>query len=388
MNLGTLAVRNLTRNRLRVALTVVGVGMAVLAFLLIRTVLWAWNIGAESGAKDRLGTRHRISFIMFLPKRYLDDARKVPGVKVVTSLNWFGGKDPKDDRNFFPNFAVPHDSFLDAYPEIVISPEAKQRWLTDPQAALVGADLARKMGVVEGGKVTLKGTIYPGDWEFHVAGIYTTTAMSMDKSELFFHFDYLNNRAIQPMKDQVGFLVTRIDDPSRSADIAKAIDALFEERDIQTLTMSERALNLSFMGMFSAVLSALDIVSLVILLIMTLILGNTIAMGVRERSYEYGVMRAIGFGSWRIVNDIVGEGLFIGLLGGLVGLGLALPLVPAIKQVIDQTPLASFFPFFQIPVGTAVVTVCLAAALGALAAAIPSLRASRLSVIDALRRVG
>jgi len=324
----TLAARNLTRNKTRVVLTVLGVGVAVLAFMLIRVVVWAWSMGGEVAAKDRIGTRDKITFVNRLPLRYaqdLKDAAAPLGVTHVTYMDWFGGKDPRNDSLFFGAFAVDHATFLDVYNELSISPEARERWKSDPQAALVGKNLAKKLQVKEGDKITLISPIYPGDWEFHVAAVYRSTAKSFDESSFIFRWDYLNNNKALPasQKDRIGWLAAKLTDPGRSAEISKAIDKAFDDRDQQTLSMSERDLNTSFVGMVAAVLQILNIASFVILLILGLILGNTIAMGVRERTYEHGVLRALGFMPRHITMFVVAEALFIGALGGAFGLALA-----------------------------------------------------------------
>jgi putative ABC transport system permease protein len=197
------------------------------------------------------------------------------------------------------------------------------------------------------------------------------------------------NEALPPgRKDQIGWIVSRIDDPSRAAQIAQAVDKHFEERDIQTLSMSERALNTSFLGMISAVLKAVNIVSLVILLIMVLILGNTIAMGVRERTNEYGVLRAIGFKPKHLAGFVVGEALAIGALGGAVGLAVGYPFVEkGLGRWLEEN-MGAFFPFFRVDPKTAGVAFALAIGLGLLSSAIPAYQAARLNVLDALRRVG
>src|SRR6185436_15226895 len=102
--------------------------------------------------------------------------------------------------------------------------------------------------------------------------------------------------------------------------ISAAIDKVFDEKDVQTTTMSERAMGMSFMGMFSAILTALNAVTVIILIIMMMILGNTIAMGVRERTREYGVLRALGFSPGHIAMFVMGEALVIGLLTGALGI--------------------------------------------------------------------
>jgi putative ABC transport system permease protein len=198
----------------------------------------------------------------------------------------------------------------------------------------------------------------------------------------------LNESLSDKRRDMVGWIVSRIDDPAKSAAISSAIDNTFDSRDVQTLTQSERDLNNSFLGMLSAVLGAMDIVSVVILAIMGLILGNTIAMGVRERTTEYGVMRALGFSPRHIATFVLGEAFMLGLLGGVLGLALSYPLVEYGMGRFIEENMGSFFPYFRIPSATAVTAVGCAIVLALVAAIIPAMQASRLRAIDALRQVG
>jgi putative ABC transport system permease protein len=391
MNMGVVAVRNLGRNKLRTLLTIAGVGVAIFMFIFLRTVLSAWTVGADHAAKDRVGTRHKVSFIIPLPKRYMEEIKQIPGVNAVASANWFGAKDPKHETEFFGSFAVEPKAYLEVYDEIIIPPEQREAWFQNRTGAVVGDALAKKMGWQVGDKVTLTGTIYPGDWEFQISGIYTAARKSVDRSSFMFHYDYLNESqaaANANTKDLVGWIVSRIDDPSRAAEISKAIDARFEERDQQTLSMSERAMNTSFIGMISAILKAVDFVSLVILAIMVLILGNTVAMGVRERTHEYGVLRAIGFLPKHLAVFVVGEAVAVSIVGGVFGIVLSYPIVQAGLGRFLEENLGAFFPFFRIDPATIVWAIVLAVFLGALAAALPAYTASRLKVIDALRRTG
>jgi putative ABC transport system permease protein len=382
--------RNITRNKTRVILTIIGVAIAVMAFLIFRTVIWAFSVGKEFAAKDRIATRDSVSFIMRLPKTYADKIREVPGVKATTWADWWGGQDPRDKHNFFGTFAVDQTSYLDVYPEMVVSPDAKARFQSDRQAAIVGDVLARKLKVKEGENLTLTSQIYPGEYQFHIAGIYTTTSKAVDRSTFLFRWDYFNDKlpSTSPGKDHIGWIISRIDDPGKSGEISKRIDDMFSVYDEETLTMSERALQQQFLGTLSAILTVIDYVSVLILVIMLLILGNTIAMGVRERTHEYGTLRAIGFEPRHVSRLIVLESAFVGLVGGLTGLALGSLFINGIRPVLEEGGLAVYFPFFQLAPLTAVVGVALAVLVGALAAAIPAYRAARLSVTDALRRVG
>ena len=221
MTLTGLAIRNLTRNRFRVVLTIFGVSVMILTFLLIRTVNWSWGAAAAFAAKDRVVTRHKVTFVMSLPKRYVQQVKNSPHVKQVTFANWFGGKDPKHDREFFSTLGVDNATYFDVYNELSVPPEQLATFQHDKQGAIVGDVLAKKLGWKVGDKVPLESGIYPGDWEFHIDGIYTTTAHSVDRSTLLFHWDYMNDALPDARKDGVGWIVSRVDDPSLAADVGE-----------------------------------------------------------------------------------------------------------------------------------------------------------------------
>lgn len=390
MNLSALSFRNVWRNRLRALLTVVGIGIAVMAFVLLRTVLSAWTIGVESAAKDRLGTRNKVTFVMPLPKRYEQAMRQVPGVVETCYANWFGAKNPQFDREFFASMAVETKTFFTVFDELTVPPADKEAWMNNRRGAIVGDVLAKKFGWKVGDTVMLQGSIFPGDWQFQISGIYGSTRKVVDRSSFFFHWDYLNE-SLPPgsdRRDQIGWVTTRIADPAQGGAISQAIDKLFDDQEMQTLTMSEKAMNLSFLGMVSAVLRAIDLVSIVILVIMGLILGNTIAMSTRERTREFGVMRAIGFLPHHIGLAVLVEAVVVGGLGGAFGLVISYPLVERGMGRFIEENMGAYFPYFRIENSTALLAIGLAILLGLLAGVLPALRAARLHIIDALRRTG
>ena len=391
MNIGTYPARNLFRRRGRTILTLIVIAVTVLIFCLLRTVDHAWKVGAEEAAKDRLATRHKVSITMQLPKRYIDDVRdpaKIPGIKAATWANWFGGKDPRERVPFFAAFAADHLSWFDVMDEMQVEPAVLEAWKQTNNGAILGDVLAKELGVKVGDDLTITSDIYPGDWKFRVVGIYTPLRKTVDRNSLVFRWDFLNNDPRAAFsKEQIGWIMSRIDDPSKSAEISRRIDKLFDERDDQTVTMSERAFQLSFLGGFSAILSAFDLVSAVILLIMLLILANTVAMSVRERTHEYGVLRAIGFSPRYVFGFILGEAVLIALLGGLVGAVLTMLLINGALGPALEDNMGAFFPYFRTP--TAVIGMALAGAvlIGAVSGLIPAIGASRRKVTDALRRI-
>jgi putative ABC transport system permease protein len=384
------AAKNILRNKARTTLTVLGTAIAILTFILIRTAVWAFTSGADNAAKDRVVTRNKVTFVMPLPKRYVDAVRKTNGVKAASFANWFGGKDPKHDGEFFATFAV-DDNYFEVVSEASVPAADFEAWKTDKQGAIVGDVLAKKLGWSVGDKVTLESGIYPNSedqpWTFTIRGIYTATAKSVDRASFLFHWSYLNDAQPDSRKDQIGWIISRVNQGSSAADVGVAIDKVFDVEDIVTLSQDERAFNASFLAGISAVLRALDIVCIVILGIMMLILGNTIAMGVRERTQEYGVLRAIGFQPWHISAFIVSEALVTAAIGGGLGLLLSYPLIEKGMGRFIEENLGNIIPYFRIPTVDALVAFGLALLLGGVASAIPAWGASRLRVTEALRRV-
>ncbi|MFO0679200.1 MAG: FtsX-like permease family protein [Polyangiaceae bacterium] len=387
MNLVSVGARNLLRNKFRTALTIVGGAVAIVAFIMLRTVISAWNVAADYAAKDRIATRHKVSIILPIPKTYYDQMKEVPGVSQVTYANWFGAKNPKNPDDFFANMAVEPASFLQVYDEVSLPPDQKAKWFEDRRGAIVGDVLAQKLGVKVGDTITLTGTIYPGDWQFNVSGIYTATRKSFDRSEFLFHWAYLNESLPARQKDKIGWMIARVNDPSKGADVSVAVDRMFDEKDTQTTTMSERAMSLSFLAGFSAILRAIDAVSFIIMFIMMMILGNTIAMGVRERTREYGVLRALGFSPGHIRVFILGEAAFLSVIAGILGTIVAFPIVELGMGRFLEENMGGWFPYFRIETVTMVSALVLACVLGLVASVIPAIGAARLSVTDALRRI-
>jgi putative ABC transport system permease protein len=388
VNLATYARRNLFRRKGRTILTIVAIAITVLVFSLIRTALVGWEASADDAAQDRLASRHKVSFTMPLPLKYIDDVRKVDGVAGATYANWFGAKDPLKRVQFFAGFAVDKDSFFEVAKEMAVDPAQLADWKATKNAVIIGDLLAEKLETGVGQVLRIESDIYPGNWEFKVAGIYTPLRKTVDRMSLIMRWDMLNDdpRAAWG-KDKLGWMMINIKDAGRGADIAKAIDRTFDDKDDQTITMSERQFQLAFLGSMSAVLKALDYVSIIIILIMLMIVANTVAMSVRERTHEYGVLRAIGFPPKHIVGFILGEAVLVAFVGGLLGLLLVFLLINNAIGPFVETNMGNLFVAFRAPVWLMGLALAAAMIVGAIAGAVPALRASRLKVTDALRRI-
>ncbi len=379
-----LILRNALRHKLRTALTVVGIVVAITAFGLLRTIVDAWYAGANASSSARLVTRSSVSLVFPLPLTYAQKIRQVEGVQSVSWMNWFGGV-YITERNFFPQFAVDPGSFLDMYPEFILPPEERKAFLTDRQGAVVGRKLADQYGWKVGDQIPLRGTIYPGTWTFNLRGIYDGVDKSTDQSQMFFHWDLLNEkvRKIYPRRaDQTGVFVVRLKDPQQAAEVSTAIDATFRNSLAETLTETEKAFQLSFVAMTEAILLAIQAVSYVIVVIIMAVMANTMAMTARERGAEYATMKALGFGNGYVAGLIFGESMAIALAGGLLGIALTFPLAAWFADAMG-----SLFPIFLVSEATVAMQVGAALLIGAVAAWLPAWRTARVRVVDGLRAV-
>src|SRR3954463_1758654 len=143
MELMRLLLRNVLRHKLRSLLTAVGIAVAVMAFMLLRTVVTAWNAGVEASAANRLITRHAVSFVFPLPFAYRDRIARVPGVERVTFAVWFSGV-YIDKNQFFARLAVDSGSFFDVYPEFLVPPDQFAVFKRERNACIIGSEIAQR----------------------------------------------------------------------------------------------------------------------------------------------------------------------------------------------------------------------------------------------------
>ncbi len=378
--------KNTLRHKLRTSLTILGIAVAVIAFGLLRTVVTAWSVGVEASSANRLITRQAVSFIFPLPYAYRDKIQSVPGVQEVTFSNWFQGV-YKDKNQFFARLAVDANTIFDVYPEFVLSPREISTFKKEKNSCVIGIDLAKKYNLKIGDVMNIDGDIYPGRWDFVIRGIYKPKYKTTDATQMFFHWDYVDDRMREeaPVRaGDVGWYVVKISDPSKSAEISEKIDALFKNSPAETKTETERAFQQGFLASTSAIITSMNVLSFVIIGIIMLVLANTMIMSARERTREYAVFKTLGFSAKHLVGLIMGESLFIALLGGGIGLFLTFPLVSGFSEVIPK----GFFPVFQIEPITIVLAVSAAVIIGIVSAIFPIQRALSTRIVDGFRFVG
>ncbi len=381
--------RNLTRHPLRAALTILTVSLIILAFGLLRTMITAWYGDSIGTPPDRLRTRHAVSLTFQLPVTYQERIAAIPGVSGVSYGNWFGGR-WKDGKAFFPRFAVDPVSYLAVHPEIQLPASQREAFLRDRRACIVGQELAAKRNWQVGDIVRIQGSLYPGDWEFTIKGIYTGTTPTADEGNMYLHWVAVDERRRIEDPDRagtVGWFVVRMANPEKAAQVSAAIDRTFTNSMAETRTETEQAFRANMIAMSGAVIRVVEIMSFLILGISLLVVANAMAMTVRERHHEYGILKTMGFRAPHLGFLIFGESVCLALFGGILGVALLYPASKGFGMFLAGT-VGGLFGTLELPVHLPVLAVSLSVGIGLLGAVIPFFLCLRSPIREELRHVG
>ncbi|HUL56590.1 MAG TPA: ABC transporter permease [Usitatibacter sp.] len=383
-----LVFKNIFRHTLRSLLTIVGLVVAILAFGLLQTVVNAWYAGADMASANRLVTRNATSLVFSMPAYYRERIKAIDGVTAVAISNWFGGvyKD-QTFKNFFATFAVDSDVFFDLYPEFKVKPDELLAFKRDQRGCMVGRLIADQHGFKVGDVIPMTSPIYGGGtWEFTVRGIYEPKDQTTVTRQLYFHWDYLNEqmkKRFPKRAEFAGVFIVQIADGSRAAEVSQAIDKEFRNSLAETLTETEKAFSLGFVAQTEAIVTAVKIVSFVVIVIIFAVVANTMAMTARERLAEYATLKALGFPPVFVASLIFGESVMISALGGAIGIALTFPVAAGFKAMMG-----TMFPVFYVTGQTVAMQAAAALAVGVLAGVLPSIRAANVKIVDGLRYAG
>jgi len=396
MNLLSLVLVNLGRNKKRTILTMLSVIVALFLFCTLSGVLDTLAASIEVGSESRLVTRNKISLVFPLPLAYRTRIEAVPGVRSVAVQNWFGGQDPKDPKNWYAQFGV-DEPFYPMYASDIEIVEASPApggiaapagqdpklaaYFAEQNAAVVGEKLMTKMGWKLGQTVTVRGTIYPGDWPFTIRAVYRAKVKAINEETLFFHWKYLSEKGMGG-QGQVGIYALQLADPGRAGDIGREVDAMFENSAAATRTETERAFQAGFVSMYGNLPFVIRLIGFAVVFAILLVAANTMMMAFRERTAEIGVLKTLGFEDGTVFRIVLIEAAIITFGGGLIGSLLA-------KFLIETTEFnaGGMLPPMTVAWSTVATGTAIAVLIGAVSGLIPAWQASRLRIVQALRRV-
>ena len=376
---------NLTRRKLRLVFTLLSIILAFLMFGMLDALRTSLSMSVNLTGADRLIALSKVSIIDSFPVSHYEKTRAVEGVASVVHLNWFGGV-YKEGTMQIPVFPMNVEEFFNVYPEVKITPEEFAAWKADRQGIVVGKVLAERYGWKKGDRIPIKSSIFrktnnSDTWEFNVVAIYTVeNSAGWDNQSAMFHYDYYNE-SLQFGRNEIGWMTIKVKDPDQSEAIAKRIDAVFANSADETKTGTEKAFTKQFMEQIGSIGKILISVVFAVFFTMLLVTANTMAQSVRERTNEIGVLKTLGFSAGAILRLVIGEALFLTIVGGLIGFGLAYLAVGGL-----QPTMKTYFPIFEIDSSTIITALVLMIALGVITGLWPAVSAMRLKITDALRR--
>jgi putative ABC transport system permease protein len=379
--------RNLLRRKVRTIFTVLSIFIAFVLFGVLMAIRMAFSMGVDMAGQGRLMVIDKVSIINPLPASYGSRIQQIDGVLEVAHANWFGGY-YQEVKNQFATFAVDPENWLKVYPkEYKVSDDQRKAWIADRTGAMVGADTAKKFGWKVGQRVPIQGTIYRrpdgGPWEFTIDAIYDSDLKGADKTQFVFNYEFLRETipAQSGFRDRYNWYVFTIADPDKAPQIAAKIDGLFANSPSETKTNTEKAFVSDWAKQVGDIGKIMMWIVGMALFTILLVAGNTMAQAIRERTNELGVLKTLGFGDGRILRMVLLESLLIAVVGGGLGLLVSYTIITATGD-----PTHGLLPVFFFPPEDVILGALLVFALGLLAGSLPALQASRLRIVDALRR--
>ena len=379
--------RNLLRRKFRTVFTIGAIFFAFLLFGVLMAIRSAFSMGIDMAGQGRLMVIDKVSIINPLPASYEAQIRQIDGVTDTTHANWFGGY-YQDVRNQFATFAVDPESWLRIYSkEYDLPEEQKKAFFADRTGAIIGSDTAKKYGFTVGQRIPVQGTIYRrpdgGPWEFTIDGIYDSKIKGADKTNLIFNYQFLRETIPEQsgFRDRYNWYVFTIDNPERAPEIAAKIDAMFVNSPSETKTNTEKAFVSDFSKQVGDIGKIMMWIVGMAMFTILLVSGNTMAQAIRERTNELAVLKTLGFNEGLILTMVLLESLAIALIGGGLGLALSYVLITATGD-----PTHGLLPAFYFPVPQLIAGVGLVLGLGLASGFLPAWQASRLRIVDALRR--
>ncbi len=253
---------------------------------------------------------------------------------------------------------------------------------TTATGCAVGRAIADKQHMKLGDRITVLGDIYPVNLELTLDCVYDHPK---NTECLVFQREYLTQllKAKGSEGDTVGTYTILPKSPEDVPLIARAVDTNFEKSSYPTKTETEREFGLEFMSFLGNIKLYLAVICSAVTFTILLVSANTVAMSVRERTREMGILRCIGYTPAEIMRLVLGESVFIALLGGVLGI--------AVTAILTRAAAAGLGPWgeaIKFRWAATLIVAALAAVIGLVSAFVPAIFASRRNIVEAIRFTG
>ena len=379
MKFAHLVWRNLFRNRTRSILTMLLMAAIFFFVATLLSILANFDQASEMGkGYNRLAVQSAISLANFLPFAHEAKIQQVPGVEATCKMQWFGAY-YKERSNFFANFAIDHDKMQSVFPDYKVDPAQFAAFEADRRGCIVGPELMNRFHWKIGDRITIISTIFPVNPELTIRATYHHP---INTSSFYFHMDYFQEAIGNPAGADMIWI--KVKNPDQMAAISQQIDAMFKNTDAPTETFTEKEFQRTFLAMMGNIKLLFTAVSTCAIFMVILLAAITMSMSARERVVEISVLKAIGFESRLVLTLMLIEFAILTLLGGALGVFSGEVLFRVVNMAkVTQGFLVNFHIY------PSAMAICLSTAglVGIIAGGFPAINATRIRVVDGLRRV-
>lgn len=365
---------NLWRNRRRSLLTILGVAVAIYVYATLGAAIDGITfpvrqVGAERVLNVREAARANV-LSSRLPQSYEDRVADVAGVVEATGVLADLAVVGTDRVHIFVRGVDPER--FQRVQGLTIAPEAWRAFLEDQRAALAGHRLLARMGWRVGDEVEIREL----SLRVRIAGVIPAQGIDLE-SHLLVRRRYL--QGVREAEGQISYVLASPAEGQTPEALSARLDEAFALAPVPTETGTAAAYAAAIIEDFMGFVDYLRLMGLITVLITMLGAANAIAMNVRERTREMGVLKAIGFPPRLILSLVLTESTLLSAIGGALGLGAA-----ALTVGSEGANLAGLMLSSE----TVALSALLSLVIGLAGGLLPALSAARLRTVEALRVIG
>ncbi len=369
--------KTLWRHRTRTFLTVSGTAVAMFVFSFV---------GAVQEGLDRLlhEQRQDRSLIVFqanrfcpstskLPEDYAHRIRKLPGIKDAVPIQVYMNN-CRASLDVVVFNGLPAEKLRSVRP-IALSEGDWSQFERQRDAALVGRAVAQRRRLSVGQKFSI------GALTVTVAGIFESS-VAAEESMIYTHLEFLQRTPGLHAVGTATQMEVLLDETADVQTVCKLIDDLYRAGPVGTNTRTKGAFQAKTVGDLVELVGFTRYLGLACVLMVLGLVATTTVMGVQDRIREHAVLQTIGFTGGHIFAFIIGESLFVSLIGGMLGTGTALGILHASSFALGtEGILIAFLPSSSL----AMMGFAASALVGVLAGMAPAWQAARAEIVLALR---
>lgn len=372
--------RNLWRNRRRTLLTLGSMAIPFFLLMMIQTAIDAmerWRTWSDGNL--RFAVYHKTGLSVELPDSYMAKLAKVPGAVAVTPYAGFGGT-LVGKQQIVPAIGIDVDTWRKVWPEGLVTEPEWRAFLKDRTGGLVEIRQAQRFGWKIGDRITLESA------KCRIS--FTIRALLHDfpdPNAFFVHRAY--GEEVVGKTGRVNLIWVTAPDAESMPRMQRAAEEMFANSPYEVKTELEKGFVDRIIYQQGNIRGVIGGLGTMVVAVVILMAANSIAIGVRERTMEIAMMKALGFLRRQILAMILVESALLGFLGGLLGCwgGYLLWSWPPALKYLDPLGSARYVNNAW-AAWAAFKWTWIAPVAGMIAGAIPAFNACRLSVAQTLRR--